>query len=258
VTLLADAGGEAVAGMYYGIVGQSEEFGQQRLHDFFHRATPQIGTPDAAREKRVSSEENRSCDGDLACVGRKEETGTTRRMTGRVNHLRCKIAPLQRITFTQEVMHFGNRRRLDAEKAGLHFHRLIERNIVAVHQNRSAGVIVKFLQAADVVNVGVRADDGFYGESVAAEDVHDAVDFVAGVEDDGFPRDGIADDGAIALQQADRNSEVQHALAVLNNIRSAIFCTASIRHVVSIAFARCDRPARRCRWQRICYTASER
>jgi len=92
-----------------------------------------------------------------------------------------------------------------------------------MHQNGSACVIVQFLDAADVIDVGVRANDGFDGEFVAAEQVHDAVNFVAGVEDQSFARDWIADDRAVALQHADGNGEVEQALAV--------FCGGSVRHM---------------------------
>jgi hypothetical protein len=82
--------------------------------------------------------------------------------------------------------------------------------------------------------VRVSADDGFDSQLVAAEQVHDAMDFVAGIEDDGFARDRIADDGAVALQQADRNGEMEQALAVL----CSILCGGDVRHEGIIAFGR--------------------
>jgi len=132
-------------------------------------------------------------------------------------------------------VNLGNRRRLDTEKAGLDFHRLIKRNIVAVHQNGSAGVVMKLLEAARVVNMSVGADDGFNRKLVTAQQFHDAMDFVARVKDDGLVRDGIADDRAVALQQADGNREVQKRPAIARGIGGSIFCTESIRHAASIA-----------------------
>jgi len=41
-------------------------------------------------------------------------------------------------------------------------------------------------QAADVINVGVGADDDFDGELVAAKKAEDALDLIAGIDDDGF------------------------------------------------------------------------
>jgi hypothetical protein len=235
VALPANGGGEAVAGMHGGIVGKSEEFGDERIHDFFHGAAPEVGAAYAASEQRVTREKDRRSNSNSPGVRRKKETGTARRVAGSVNHLRSKIAPLQRVAFAKELVNLSDWRRFDAQEARLHLHRLIERNVVAMHQNGSAGVIVELLQTADVVNVRVGADDGFYGELVAAEQIHDAVDFVAGVEDDGFTRDGIADDGAVALQDADRNGEMQQSLAVLRSVLRAVFPIVSIGHAVSIA-----------------------
>ena len=235
MAFLSDGGGKAVAGMHHGVVGKSEQFADERLHNFFQGATPEVRAANAAGEKRVACEKNRRGYGYLAGVGRKEEARAAWSVARCMDHLCCETTPLERIAFAQELMDFGDRRRLDAEKAGLHLHRLIERNIVAVHQNRSARVVVEFFQTADMVDVRVGADDSLDGELVAAEQIHDAVNLVARVEDDGFARDGIADDGTVALQQADGNGEVQQALAVWRSICAAVFRTLSIRHAASIA-----------------------
>lgn len=77
-----------------------------------------------------------------------------------------------------------------------------------MHQDGSAGETVQFAETADVVDVRVSADDGFHGELVAGEQVHDAADLIAGVDDQSFARERIADDGAIALQHAYGNGDV--------------------------------------------------
>jgi hypothetical protein len=61
---------------------------------------------------------------------------------------------------------------------------------------------VKALQPADVINVRVGADNGFDGEAMLDDEGEDAIDFVTRVDDNGFARGGIADDVAIALQNA--------------------------------------------------------
>jgi len=48
-------------------------------------------------------------------------------------------------------------RRDDAEEGGLHFHRLIERQVVAVHEHGSARVLMKFAQATDMIDVRMGA-----------------------------------------------------------------------------------------------------
>jgi len=59
-----------------------------------------------------------------------------------------------------------------------------------------------------VIDVGVGADDGFYGEFITADEIEEAFDFVAGIEDNGFAGFGVADDGAVALEDADGNFDV--------------------------------------------------
>ena len=93
-----------------------------------------------------------------------------------------------------------------------------------MHQDGSAGVLMELAEAADVVNVGVGTYDGFDGEAVAAEEFEDAGDFVAGVDDQRFAREGIADDRAIALQHSDGNGDVDQAL------RYGIKCWYGIAH----------------------------
>ncbi len=98
----------------------------------------------------------------------------------------------------------------DAEEVRLHVHGMIERKIIAVHHDGSAGVLMEFGKAADMIDVGVGADDDLDGKFVAAEEIEDAFDFVAGVDDEGFARFGIANDQAIALKHADGELDVDH------------------------------------------------
>jgi hypothetical protein len=103
---------------------------------------------------------------------------------------------------------------------------MIERQVVAVHHDRRSGVLVELGEAADVIDVRVGADDGFYGQLVAADEAEDAFYFVAGVDDDGFARFRIADDGAIALQHSDRDLDVNH------------FRMRGVRHSYGVVHAR--------------------
>jgi len=60
-------------------------------------------------------------------------------------------------------------------------------------------------------DMGVGANDGFDGEAMAANEVQDAGDFVAGSTTNRFARDRIADDGAIALENPHRDGDVNQA-----------------------------------------------
>lgn len=119
-------------------------------------------------------------------------------------------APLEGVAIFQEVIDGGEFWRAHAEKRGLHFHGVVEREIVVVHHDRGASILMESGQAADVIDVGMGADNGFDGEFVATEKAEDAFDFVAGVDHDGFMSFGIADYGAVALQHADRDLDVDH------------------------------------------------
>src|SRR5712664_1118106 len=59
-----------------------------------------------------------------------------------------------------------------------------------------------------MVNMCVAADASFHGEAMAPKKIQDACDFVAGIDDQRLARGGIADDGAIALEHAHRDGDV--------------------------------------------------
>jgi hypothetical protein len=60
--------------------------------------------------------------------------------------------------------------------------------------------------------VGVSDDDLFYFQLVLADDGEDVFNVVARIDDHGFVRGLIADDGAITLQRPDGQYLVNHAL----------------------------------------------
>jgi len=108
-----------------------------------------------------------------------------------------------------DVRHIG---RQDAEEGCLHIHGLIEGQIVAVHQDGRAGILVELAQAADVVNVRMRANDGFDGEAAPSEKVENALDLIARVYHESFARERVANDRTIALKYADGNGDVNQTL----------------------------------------------
>jgi len=212
VAFLADAGHGAVAGMDDGIVGQLHEFAANRVGNLIHRAAPEVGASNAAGEESVACKKPRHRYGYAAHIFRKVKAYASRSMTGRMHDAGLERAPTERVALFQKLVHIGDFRRRDAEESGLHIHPLIERKVIAMHQNGSAGVLPKLAEAADVINVGMRADDGFNGQAVAAEKFEDAGDFVAGVDDESFAAGRVADDGAITLQHSYGNGDVDEAL----------------------------------------------
>ncbi len=133
-------------------------------------------------------------------------------MTGGVKDARFKRAPAQDVAFPQHVVHFGEIRRGQAEERRLHIHGAIQREIFAVHHHRRASVLVQLAKPADVINVRVRAHDGFYGEFVAPQEIEHAADFIAGINHQGFARDGIADDGTIAVEYSHGDGDADQSI----------------------------------------------
>src|SRR5258708_24815430 len=119
-----------------------------------------------------------------------------------MNDLGFKRSPAKNVAFLQQLIHVGEFRREDAKESGLHIHGLIEWQVVAVHEYGSAGVLMKFAQAADVIDVRVGADNGLYGELMAAEKVQDAIYFIAGGPHQRLARHRIARAGTISLQDS--------------------------------------------------------
>ena len=66
-----------------------------------------------------------------------------------------------------------------------------------------AGDLLEGEGAGDVVDVGVGYEDLTDGELVLVEESEDAGDVVAGIDDDGLAGGFVAEDGAVALEEAD-------------------------------------------------------
>ncbi len=139
-----------------------------------------------------------------------------------VNDLGFKRSPTKNVAFLQQLIHVGEFRREDAKEGGLHIHCLIEWQVVAVHEYGSAGVLMKFAQAADVIDVRMGADNGLYGELMAAEKVQDAIYFIAGVQHQRFARHRIADDGTVALQDPHGDGDLDQSVMGGIEGRSAV------------------------------------
>lgn len=130
---------------------------------------------------------------------------------------------MENVAFGEQVIDAGQLRRGHSQECGLHIHALVELQVVAMHQHWRAGIAVKLAEAANMVDVRVSADDGLHVELVPPNEVENAVYFIAGIDDQRFARDGIPHDGAIALQNAHGNGDVNQFLrgGVLRGARFA-------------------------------------
>jgi len=231
VAFVADRSVRAVSRMYHGIVGKLQNLASQRIHHLLRRTTPEINPSYAPCEKRISSEQLRRGNDDLSSVRGEKQARATRRVARGVEHLSAKISPAQGVSLTEILVHFRQLWRSNTEKRGLLFHGLIQWNVLAVHQHRGPCIFVHFTEAAYVIYVRMCADDRLYIEAVPAEQVHDPRYFVAGIEHQSFSSDGIGDDRAIALQDADRQAQVNKARHV------SMRCRSDLMHEKSIASA---------------------
>src|SRR5260221_3564115 len=81
-----------------------------------------------------------------------------------------------------------------------------------MHHHRCAGVFMQLAQAADVIDVRMRADDGFHREPVPAEQLQNAAHFIARIDNERLAGHRIADDRAVAWEHPHWNGDVQKAL----------------------------------------------
>src|SRR5216684_4779284 len=81
-----------------------------------------------------------------------------------------------------------------------------------MHEHGGTRILMELAQAADVINMSVSADDGFHIELVAADEVQNARHLVARIDNQSFASDGVPNDGAVALQQAHRDGDVDQSL----------------------------------------------
>jgi hypothetical protein len=212
LTFLADSRARTMTRMHNCFVRKLHQFASQRIHDLLHGTSPQVDAPNAPGKQRVTCKELRPSRGDLPRVRRQIKRDASRAMARRVHHVSRQRSPLQRVAVRKKLIDFSHLRRRHAQERRLHIHALIERHVISVHHDRRAGILMQLAQAADVVDVRVRADDHLYDQLVTAEKVQDAIDFVAGVDHQRFARGRIADDRAIALQHPHGNGDVDQSI----------------------------------------------
>src|SRR3954454_8598195 len=72
-----------------------------------------------------------------------------------------------------------------------------------------------------MIDVRMCDDDGDHFEPVLVKDVGDLVDFIAGINNNGFACSFISKDGAVALEQADGQGYLNHVLLIYPTLRTA-------------------------------------
>jgi hypothetical protein len=93
-----------------------------------------------------------------------------------------------------------------------------------MHEYRRARVAMQLAKTSNVIDMRVRAYDGFNGKFVTTEQVQDTIDFVTRIDHQRLAANRIADDGAITLQHPHGNGDVYQSFG------SGIQCWQPVAH----------------------------
>jgi len=200
--LAIDGGGGTVPGDNEGIAGQREKAVVDAGDELFVVAAWEIGAAYATGKESVSGDKEMGggdveAEAAFGVAGRVEDGGVDAVDTDEFGICRGMVG----------LADFGN---LKAEPAGLRGDHSDEREVFFAVEDGSAGDLLEGKGAGDVVDVGVGDDDAARGEVVFVESGEDTGDVVAGINDDGVEGGLVAEDGAVALKQADGEGLADH------------------------------------------------
>ena len=186
------------------LVGESEKPGSDGVENLLEVASGEVCAANASREKGVAGEDH---------FERNEvEADGALGMPGGVNDQGWVGIEANLLSVEKALVRGCSVWRGDAEPFGLLIHHLEQREVVFVEENGGACEVLQFECPSDVVDVSVGDENLFEFETESRQTVVDAADFVARIDDDGFPRCFVAEECAVALQRADRKGLENHAV----------------------------------------------
>ncbi len=209
--LFANGGKRAVAGYYECFVRQCENGSVKGLQDLLHGSAGQVGAADGAGEQGVA--------GDQDFLRRKVNADATFGVAGRVEDGGRMGASLDGVSGIDTLIDFNRAGRCHAHPGSLRVQHFEQGIIVLVEQNGRSGGSAQLHGSAHVIDVGMRDHDLLDLQVMLADDRQQAFDIVTGVDDHGFARGFVADDGAVALERPDGEDFVDHASIVLSSER---------------------------------------
>jgi len=187
-----------------GIIRQRKDAVTQRTHDLLKRSSGEIGASYAAGEQGVA------CDQQF--FRGKIEADAALGMAGSMENVRRQAARPQRFAVPDARFDGNFAWRGDADPRCLYVEHFQQRIIVLIEKDWGARLSPQLHRPAYVIDVGVSDDDLFYYQVVLADDGENVLNIVARINDHGFVRGLVADDGAVTLQRADGKDLVNHAL----------------------------------------------
>lgn len=195
-----------------GLVGQSQQTRMNGVDDLFEAAAGKVCAADAAGKESVASEDH--------LKRRKVEANGSLSVTRSVDNLGWVVGEADSQAIGEGLVGRSGFWSGDAKPGCLLVHHLEQRQVVFVEVDGGAGKALEPESAANVVDVGVCDEDLGEFEAVIGEALMNAGDLIAGINDDGFARGFVGEDGAVALQRADGESLENHVLILVSYVSS--------------------------------------
>lgn len=195
-----------------GLVGQSQQTRMNGVDDLFEAAAGKVCAADAAGKESVASEDH--------LKRRKVEANGSLSVTRSVDNLGWVVGEADSLAIGEDLVGRSGFWSGDAKPGCLLVHHLEQRQVVFVEVDGGAGKALEPESAANVVDVGVCDEDLGEFEAVIGEALMNAGDLIAGINDDGFARGFVGEDGAVALQRADGESLENHVLILVSYVSS--------------------------------------
>ena len=162
----------------------------------------EVSATDGAGEESVSRQKE--------SVVREVEADRALRVAGRVEDGAGEAGDGDDLAIVESVVGWVDGWDGYVEPPSLNVHHFYERQVVLVVKNGGPSEPLEAVGASDVVDVGVGDDDLLDREFVFGEKSQNARDVVAWVDDDGFVGGFVAEDGAVALEDANGDDFVDH------------------------------------------------
>ena len=165
-------------------------------------APGKIGSPYRSGKERIAGQQQMLC--------REVKADAARRVARRMQHLGRQGGEAN----GQAIVGTGIRRcylgRGNAEPASLDLHHAQQTQVLLVEKHRRPGSLSEQGGAAYVVDMGMSDDDLAQGETMLLQPGEDFGDVVTGIDNQGFVRDFVPQDGAIAMERTDGKALNDH------------------------------------------------
>jgi hypothetical protein len=207
LALLADRRFRTMAWNYLRLVGKDQKTVMQRAQNLPPIATRQIGTSDRSGKERISRQKK---------IGPGEmEADAAGGVPRGVDHL-CRNARQAYLeTVVGGAIWWANLRLGNSQPRGLGVHHGEQLQIVLIEKDGRPGKAPELSSSSDMVDVAMSDDDLLKCQLMLGESRQNLRNIVSGIDHNGFVRDLVSQDRAIALQRADREGFADHASIVI-------------------------------------------